>query len=84
MKLALVLAVLGLPWPSEAHCYHHWAYPRPQPGCGQDRSPLRGPVAHRAAEQSHDWYVEFVLPERVPNEREQGLKTLRAMLGGPQ
>ena len=53
MKLALVLAVLGLPWPSEAHCYHHWAYPRPQlPVAEQDRSPLRGPVAHRAAEQS--------------------------------
>ena len=81
MRLLLALAVLGLPWPAEAHCHRYWAYPRPQPGCGLDQSHPRRPIAHRA-EESHDWYVEIVLPERVPDEREHGIETLKTLLAG--
>lgn len=40
-------------------------------------------MAHRAAEQSHDWYVEFVLPEPAPDERAQALDKLKSQLVEP-
>ena len=58
--------------PSDAHCYQRWSYPTPQPGCGRA-------IAHRASEQSHDWYVEFILPE--PDERAQAVEALKAKMG---
>ena len=39
-------------------------------------------MAHRAAEQSHDWYVEFVLPEpeAADTEREKAIRDLKAKM----
>ena len=39
-------------------------------------------MAHRAAEQSHDWYVEFVLPEpeAADTEREKAIRDLKARM----
>jgi hypothetical protein len=80
MKLALVLAVLGLLWASEGHaaCHHYsrWYYPTPQPRCST------GVAAHTTREADHSWFVEFVLPEPVADPaRTQGLEKLKTLLG---
>lgn len=56
---------------ADAHCYRVWHYPTPQ-HCG---------IAHRASEQSHDWYVEIVLPEPPLDERAQAVEALKAKMG---
>ena len=80
MRLALVLAVLGLLWASESHaaCHHYsrWYYPTPQPRCST------GVAAHTTREADHSYYVEFVLPEPVADPaRTQGLEKLKTLLG---
>jgi hypothetical protein len=74
------LAVMAVT-PASAHCYSRWYYPYPQ-HCGARRAPA--PILHRAAEQSHDWYVEIVLPDAVVkgdvDERAQALDELKAKL----
>jgi hypothetical protein len=72
-----VLLILSIA-PAEAHCYSHWLYPKPQPGC-----PAHS-LAHRAAEQSHDWYVDITqLPPTwtldSDPEREEGIEKLRKL-----
>lgn len=75
MRLLLVLAVLGLPWPAHAACHHYsrWYYPTPQPRC------TTGIAAHTTREADHTWFVEIVLPDPDP-ERAAALEALRAKL----
>jgi hypothetical protein len=60
---------------SSCHKYSVWHYPWPQ----RCRVPV--PLVHRAAEQSHDWYVEFVFPDDDPDiVRAKAIDELRAKL----
>jgi hypothetical protein len=72
----MVAFVLGMLWSGKAyaHCYSRWYYPTPQ-HCRLSNAPT--PILHRAEEQSHDWYVEFVLPE---DERIKAIDQLRVQL----
>jgi hypothetical protein len=79
MRAAIAVFLTLSVAPAEAHCYSHWAYPQPQPGCH-----AHSLLAHRAAEQSHDWYVEI---QQLPPgwtldpdpEREQGIEKLKKL-----
>ena len=83
MRNALIASALATASPAHAcHHYSRWYYPTPQPRCGLDQSHPRRPIAHRA-EESHDWYVEFVLPEPAADPdpgRTQGVEALKRKL----
>ena len=75
MRNALIASALATASPAHAcHHYSRWYYPTPQPRCST------GVAAHTTREADHSWYVEFVLPERVPDEREHGIETLKTLL----
>jgi hypothetical protein len=98
MRVALVLAVLGLASPAGAHCYRTWNYPWAQRGCGVrlarvEREPQPAPARMvireeppaPVADDDHSWFVEFVLPD--PDlERAAALEALRTKLNaeGPR
>jgi hypothetical protein len=67
MRTLLLTTALMLATPVDAaacHRYARWYYPYPQRCYTATAS---APLRHRANEQSHDWYVEFVLPEAKPD-----------------
>jgi hypothetical protein len=59
MIRAAALSIVLFPCVAHAHCYHHWAYPRPQPGCG---------VYARVSAPTDDksWFVEITQAPPVP------------------
>ena len=91
MRLALILAVLGLANPAEAHCFSRWFYKTPQ-HCGvrlaettRQPHPTAARVAREASPAPPDdrsWFVEIVLPDPDPG-RTQGVERLKTLLGDP-
>jgi hypothetical protein len=71
-------ALIASPSPTTAHCYSHWAYPRPQPGCG-----VYARVSTPSSEDK-SWFVEIVLaPPLTDDERRaQAIEQLKRQLGG--
>ena len=91
MRLLLVLAVLGLASPADAHCFSRWHYKTPQ-HCNNgvrlaqsqpQPAPAReviDPHPPAPAPEDHDWFVEIVLPDADPA-RTQGVEKLKSLLG---
>jgi hypothetical protein len=70
--LALVVLILSAS-SAEAHCFRHWAYPRPQTGCGwRPRAPVSFRVSARASvpvATPEAWSVEITrLPPLTDDE----------------